>query len=780
MLNSKVIKVLLIEDYAGDARLICDMLAEAPQTSFDLKHVDKLATGLARLSAEEVDVILVDLMLPDSAGLATFERVHEHAPHVPVVVLTGIDDETVGIKAVQEGAQDYLVKGEVNSGLLARALLYAIERKRATEALNRSERKYRHLVENLREGVWGIDRNAHTTFVNARMAEMLGYTEEEMLGKHLFSFMDERGIELCQSYLARREQGIREQHDFELICKDGRRVYTSMATAPINDEAGNYSGAIAGVQDVTARKRAKEALRESEERYRTVANFTYGWEYWRDPEGVFLYISPSCERITGYHAAEFQTESELLERIIHEADRARFIEHLRDKNKHTASVLEFRIVTRAGEERWIEHTCRAVYDADGRYLGERASNRDVTARKRAEQELQQQAYRLAMLNRASQMFNSTLDLNQVLVTVLEEIRRVLDAVGASIWLIEPETNEIVCQQSSGLGHETVRGWRLKLGEGIVGWTAAHGESVVLADTYTDARHFAGVEQKLNLPLHSILSVPLRIKEKVNGVVQVVGQAKGCFAAKDLAVLEPLAATAASAIENAQLYTTLKQQQEQLRALSNILAETEDAERRQLARELHDQVGQNLSVLSLNLNIAKLQMPETAPEVVHSCLENSMSLVREVARRARDVMVDLRAPVLDDYGLAAALKWYSERFTAWSGVEVAVHSATDTLRLNAMMENTLFHIAREALANVAKHAQAAQVVITVEITEKNVRLMIVDDGIGFDSAIPPRRHNDDREGWGLLSMSERAAALGGTCRCISHSGQGTQVIVEVPR
>lgn len=779
-MNRDVIKVLLIEDYPGDAKLICEMLAEATQTSFCLEHVDKLANGLARLTEKEVDIVLVDLMLPDSVGLATFERVHEYAPHVPIVVLTGIDDETIGIKAVQEGAQDYLVKGEVSSGLLARALLYAIERKRVAAALNRSERKYRHLVENLCEGVWVIDRNAHTTFVNARMAEMLGYTEEEIWGKHLFSFMDERGVELCQRYLARRAAGVKERHDFEFVRKDEQRVYTSLATAPILDEVGNYSGAIAGVQDVTARKQAEEALRASEERYRTVAHFTYDWEYWRDPEGVLLYTSPSCARITGYRAAEFQADAALLERVIHTADRARFTEHLHDKNKYTASELEFRIITRDGEERWIEHTCRAVYDAEGHYLGERASNRDVTARKRAEQELQQQAHRLAMLNRASQMFNSTLDLNQVLVTVLEEIRRVLNAVGASIWLIEPETNEIVCQQSSGLGHETVREWRLKLGEGIVGWTAAHGESVVLADTYADARHFAGVEQKLNLPLHSILSVPLRIKEKINGVVQVVGQEKGCFNAKDLAVLEPLAATAASAIENARLFTTLKQQQAQLRALSNILAETEDAERRRLARELHDQVGQNLSVLSLNLNIAQSQMPKNAPEMAHSCLENSMSLAREVARRARDIMVDLRAPVLDDYGLAAALKWYGERFAAWSGVEVAVQSAADAPRLDALVENTLFHIAREALTNVAKHAQATQVVITVESTDKNVRLMIVDDGIGFDSAAPPHRNSDDREGWGLLSMSERAAALGGTCRCISHSGQGTQVIVEAPR
>jgi len=138
------------------------------------------------------------------------------------------------------------------------------ERKRAERALEESERKYRELVDNLNEGIWSIDKNASTNFVNPRMAEMLGYTVHEMQGKHLFAFMDERGIEIAQRNLERRQQGITEQHDFEFLRKDGERVYTSLETSPIIDAEGNYSGAIAGVQDITERRLAEEALRESE------------------------------------------------------------------------------------------------------------------------------------------------------------------------------------------------------------------------------------------------------------------------------------------------------------------------------------------------------------------------------------------------------------------------------------------------------------------------------------------------------------------------------------
>jgi len=113
----------------------------------------------------------------------------------------------------------------------------------------------------MQEGLWLIDKDSITTFVNPRMAEILGYTAEEMLGKHLFAFMGERGIEIAKYNLERRRQGIKEQHDFEFIRKDGARVYASLETSPITDEAGNYVGALACVADITERKRIEEELK---------------------------------------------------------------------------------------------------------------------------------------------------------------------------------------------------------------------------------------------------------------------------------------------------------------------------------------------------------------------------------------------------------------------------------------------------------------------------------------------------------------------------------------
>ncbi len=131
------IRALLIEDNPGDARLIEVMLAEADGKSFELRHVERLEDGLRELGSGTIDVVLSDLSVPDSHGLETFQRLHARAPHVPIIVLSGLNDTTIALSAVHQGAQDYLIKGEVNGQLLARAMRYAIERKRMSEQLHR-------------------------------------------------------------------------------------------------------------------------------------------------------------------------------------------------------------------------------------------------------------------------------------------------------------------------------------------------------------------------------------------------------------------------------------------------------------------------------------------------------------------------------------------------------------------------------------------------------------------------------------------------------------------
>jgi signal transduction histidine kinase len=180
---NKSIKVLLIEDNPGDARLIREMLSEAKAARFDLDRTDSLSSALERLAAGGIDVVLLDLLLPDSEGLDTFTRVCSHASHMPIIVITGTDDEDLALQAVKDGAQDYLVKGHINSNVLGRAIIYAIERKRAEEALRESASnltKYAEELEKKSEEVRAMSGQLWQTAKLATMGELAASIAHEL------------------------------------------------------------------------------------------------------------------------------------------------------------------------------------------------------------------------------------------------------------------------------------------------------------------------------------------------------------------------------------------------------------------------------------------------------------------------------------------------------------------------------------------------------------------------------------------------------------------------
>lgn len=220
---------------------------------------------------------------------------------------------------------------------------------------------------------------------------------------------------------------------------------------------------------------------------------------------------------------------------------------------------------------------------------------------------------------------------------------------------------------------------------------------------------------------------------------------------------------------------IRRKNAQLIALTRQLDQVEDAERKRLARELHDQVGQSLTALGINLNIVRDQLPGDA-ELAQACMSDSLLLLEQVTENIRNVITDLRSPVLDDYGLVAALRWYGTQFQNRSGIVVDVPKIDLDPRPSPHIENALFRIVQEALTNVSKHAQASFVAVRVRSLDGVLKLIIEDDGVGFD---PSRIIGaEGHRGWGVLIMMERAEAVGGRCHVEAQPGHGTKVIVEV--
>jgi signal transduction histidine kinase len=232
------------------------------------------------------------------------------------------------------------------------------------------------------------------------------------------------------------------------------------------------------------------------------------------------------------------------------------------------------------------------------------------------------------------------------------------------------------------------------------------------------------------------------------------------------------------IANARLFAALEQQSSQVRALGMRLVEAEEAERRRLARELHDQVGQSLTAMGINLDIIRKLLAPDTPEEIMARLDDTRTLVTRTTKRVRQVMVDLRPEMLDDYGILAALRWSAERFTQRTGVAVSVEGEEADCRLPPHVENVLYRVAQEALTNVTKHAQATQVAVSLKMNSQAVRLEVADNGGGFT---PGTQVSSDRgQQWGLALMAERVEGVGGCFRLKSQPRQGCLIIVEVPR
>ncbi|MHB1317164.1 MAG: histidine kinase N-terminal 7TM domain-containing protein [Anaerolineae bacterium] len=231
------------------------------------------------------------------------------------------------------------------------------------------------------------------------------------------------------------------------------------------------------------------------------------------------------------------------------------------------------------------------------------------------------------------------------------------------------------------------------------------------------------------------------------------------------------------LEQTRLIEELQQSQEQLRALGAHLQEVQEAERREIVSVLHDRIGQTLTGLSLSLRIAESAMGPACEPGIRVRLEDALHSVEEITRQVRDVMADLHPPVLE-YGLLATLRWYSQVFSERTGIPARVVGAELEPRLPREVEAALFRMAQEALNNVARHAHASQVTITVGTVVKTVSLRIDDDGVGFDPQAPnvPNGHAH----WGLMTLAQRAATIGGELTIQSAPGQGTHFKIELRR
>jgi len=258
------LKVLLVEDNQQEAELVRLMLSQARRDSISVEHVDRLEPGLTRLGAGDIGAVLLDCNLPDSSGLATFERMHAAAPRVPIVILTNVDDEDLAIAAVRDGAQDYLVKRQVDSDLLSRALRYAVERQRADEALRESEERFSLAAQGANDGIWDWNPTTGAAQFSPRWKAMLGLEDGETEGtiEEWFGRVNPEDLPALRKALDAHLEGATPhfEHEHRMLDKLGRTVWVLSRGLAVRDAAGRPYRIAGSLTDITARKEAEQRL----------------------------------------------------------------------------------------------------------------------------------------------------------------------------------------------------------------------------------------------------------------------------------------------------------------------------------------------------------------------------------------------------------------------------------------------------------------------------------------------------------------------------------------
>ncbi len=474
------------------------------------------------------------------------------------------------------------------------------------------------------------------------------------------------------------------------------------------------------------------SLQASRDQYQQLVENLNDAVFVLDAGRKITYVSPVAEELTGYAVDELVGLS--LCDVIASEDLALVEQSVASTLSGNSEQIEFRFLMKDGTKRWSRASSRPNIE-DGRSVGVTGVFSDISEQRKARDALRisEEKYRLLFEN----MMNGF---------ALHEIE--LDASGTPVDYVFLEANQAF-EEITGLRREDLVGKRITealpaIASETAGWIARYG-AVVLTGQEVRFEEYSELFDKW----FSVLAFPVQERRFATMFEDVTSKKKA--------------------------ESSLQAHAVRLRALASQLGKVQEEERRRLSRELHDQVGQNLTALAMRID-GTLEALRSGRDIALHHLEGAQELVDECIRTIRDVMANLRPSILDDYGLAAALSSYHSWFNPPETLRILVDVTPPSSRLPTQTETAMFRIAQEALANVLKHARASEVHIRLSEQGDMTQMCVEDNGIGFVTGLRP----GSEAHWGQLIMRERAEAEGGTLTVHSSPGEGCAVCVEVPR
>lgn len=535
---------------------------------------------------------------------------------------------------------------------------------------------------------------------------------------------------------------------------------------------GSKDVILATVRDITERKHVENAIKESEERYRTLVESSSDAILVIDRHRNILSCNRAFLEMFGY--SKDHVEGRPIS-IIHPTE-----ESFREYGDVAYSTIE-RTGTFRSEWNFIRNdgtffpgdvVTSAIATPEGTLAGYVSFIRDSTERKSAEDAIKRRNLELAALNVVTTSVSSSLEMAEVLQTLKTLFMEHLEIPGGSIFFYDGSHNRTVIDTQWGIPEPILPAFKtFALGHFHRERTDG-GQELFFKGDFREVPELTIMGLNMTRPdWQSYLCVPLLAKGEIDGLACLFSRTPTVFSPDQISFFQTIGQQVGVAIQNARLFEQVRAGREQMQMLSHALVEVQETERRYIARELHDEVGQVLTGLKLSLEMSS-RLPN---KDIRRNLEEAQVTVNRLMGLVRELSLKLRPAMLDDLGLLPALLWHVERFSTQTKVRVDLRHSGIAGRFSLEVETAAYRIVQEALTNVARHAGVGETTVRIWFDGKILGVQVEDCGVGFNADAVLQAGMSS----GLAGMRERAVLLGGRLTVDSAPGGGTRVTAELP-
>lgn len=691
------------------------------------------------------------------------------------------------------------------------------EQKKAEERLQARDSLLRNLIENAPLQLVAVDRDGVITMFIGKEFQRAGISTDLAVGKNLFEFMP-----FWPEQIEKVRKALDGEEATERVALPGGDIY-DVHYSPIQDQAGEILGTTVVGLNINDYIRAQEEIRRSEQQFKIILQGVAEGIYAIDSTGKVIFANLTAAQRAGYPSVEA-----MMTRNIQAVGITIFDEHGRPfdqdqwpsllalKGQPAPEVQMRYIISGEAEEHWTIVKSTPILDDQGnvqlavtisqditeikqaqlalqrahdeleRRVEERTAelaaanlelSSEVIERQRLEETANRQAARAEALARIAGRVNAQLDLGSVLQAICEETALALQMSASGISLYDAEQNALFAAATYNMTPELLSSFAPYPRDLYDRQTQLKDSVLIIPDAAIEPL-LHGPHINLDPQVRTIISTGLVSAGEVVGILSAANLDQPCEITQDeVDLFRAIANQATVSITNASLFEQVSEEHKRLELLSQKLVDAQETERRRIGLELHDEIGQVITSMKIQLDIAiqNAAYHSATPNPSYAALQRIQELASQLLQQVRDMSLDLRPRLLDELGLLPALIPMFERFTGQTHIQVNFKQSNMERRLPPDIEIAAYRIIQEALTNVARHAQVQDVAVRLWCTSEELGLQVEDHGIGFQAESVYQSGQTS----GLPGIRERVTRCGGRLEIESQPGKGTCITVELP-